>query len=87
MVGVLDQRDVLYHSETLDRPNRAIKIGQGGLVCMRITAHFEDQYMAAEILEQFRISDFLNWNRQKLLVLNPDFQRRSVWTPEAHLFD
>ena len=30
----------------------------------------------AAILEQYRISDFLEWHREKKLVLNPEFQRR-----------
>lgn len=38
------------------------------------------------ILEQYRISDFLDWNREKRLNLNPDFQRGSVWNPAARTF-
>ena len=30
------------------------------------------------ILEQYRISDFLEWQTEKRLELNPDFQRGSV---------
>ena len=33
-----------------------------------------------------RISDFLDWQREKRLELNPDFQRGSVWTPAARTF-
>lgn len=40
----------------------------------------------ATILEQYRVSDFLDWNRQKKLILNPDFQRGSVWTPAARSY-
>jgi Protein of unknown function DUF262 len=40
----------------------------------------------AEILEQFRITDFLDWHRQKALEINRDFQRRSVWTPAARSY-
>lgn len=40
----------------------------------------------ASILEQYRISDFLDWYRQEKLVLNPDFQRGSVWTPMARSY-
>lgn len=40
----------------------------------------------AEILEQFRIADFLEWHRQKALEINRDFQRRSVWTPAARSY-
>ncbi|MFD9140423.1 DUF262 domain-containing protein [Streptomyces microflavus] len=35
------------------------------------------------ILEQFRIHDFLSWHDNGSLKLNPDFQRREVWRPEA----
>lgn len=31
----------------------------------------------------FSVSDFLSWQKQGLLDLNPPFQRRSVWTPGA----
>ncbi len=40
----------------------------------------------ASILEQYRIADFLEWHRKKQLVLNPDFQRGSVWTPAARTY-
>lgn len=35
---------------------------------------------------QFAISDFLSWQREGSLKLNPDFQRRSVWKPDAKSF-
>src|SRR5688500_15409800 len=38
------------------------------------------------ILEQYRISDFLEWHREKKLSLNPEFQRGSVWTPVARSY-
>src|ERR1017187_2536928 len=38
------------------------------------------------ILEQYRISDFVEWHKQKRLDLNPDFQRGSVWSPAARTF-
>jgi Protein of unknown function DUF262 len=34
-------------------------------------------------LEQFRIADFIEWSEKKQLILNPDFQRQSVWPPAA----
>jgi hypothetical protein len=40
----------------------------------------------ATILEQYRISDFLEWYNEKKLILNPDFQRGSVWTPAARSY-
>ena len=38
------------------------------------------------ILEQYRISDFLAWHDEKKLILNPDFQRGSVWSPAARSY-
>lgn len=38
------------------------------------------------MLEQFRISDFIEWHSEKKLLLNPDFQRGSVWVPAARVF-
>jgi hypothetical protein len=32
---------------------------------------------------QYRVADFLSWQRGGTLVLNPDFQRRSVWKKGA----
>lgn len=40
----------------------------------------------SSILEQYRISDFLEWHRDKKLRLDPDFQRGSVWTPSARTY-
>lgn len=37
------------------------------------------------MLEQFRIADFVEWSSTKSLILNPDFQRGSVWTPVARI--
>jgi len=38
------------------------------------------------VLEQYTISDFVTWDRQKTLVINPTFQRRSVWSPAARSY-
>lgn len=38
------------------------------------------------IPQTFSISDFLTWNRQRQLELQPKFQRGSVWTPQAQSF-
>jgi hypothetical protein len=38
------------------------------------------------LLEQYPISDFVDWQRQKTLVLNPHFQRRDIWTPAAQTY-
>lgn len=38
------------------------------------------------ILEQYRISDFVDWHKEKRLDLSPDFQRGSVWSPAARSF-
>jgi hypothetical protein len=40
----------------------------------------------SSLLEQYRIADFLDWNREQRLVLNPDFQRGNVWNPPAKTF-
>jgi hypothetical protein len=40
----------------------------------------------SSLLEQYRITDFLDWHREKRLELNPDFQRGSVWSPAARTF-
>lgn len=31
----------------------------------------------------YSISDFVEWDKNGLLELSPDFQRRSVWTDKA----
>jgi hypothetical protein len=33
--------------------------------------------------QQFKVSDFLSWQREGSLVLSPSFQRRPVWKPSA----
>ncbi|GGJ52598.1 hypothetical protein CDQ92_15065 [Sphingopyxis bauzanensis] len=38
------------------------------------------------IPQTFSISDFLTWDRQQQLELQPKFQRGSVWTPQAQSF-
>ena len=35
---------------------------------------------------QFRVRDFLSWQRERTLVLSPRFQRRGVWNPRAKSF-
>jgi uncharacterized protein DUF262 len=42
--------------------------------------------MANSILEQYRISDFLQWFKEKALITNPFFQRGAVWVPAARVF-
>lgn len=37
-------------------------------------------------LQQYSIVEFLKWHRQKELVLNPKFQRRPVWSPDAKTY-
>jgi len=37
------------------------------------------------ILEQYRISDFLEWHRLKALEINTNFQRGGVWKPAARI--
>lgn len=40
----------------------------------------------ASQLNTYRIADFLEWNEKKQLILNPDFQRRSVWTETGKVY-
>jgi hypothetical protein len=35
---------------------------------------------------QFKVSDFLGWQREGSLTLSPSFQRRAVWKPDAKSF-
>ncbi|MBI3676245.1 MAG: DUF262 domain-containing protein [Proteobacteria bacterium] len=42
--------------------------------------------MAETLRTQFRVSDFVAWQRDKTLQLNPDFQRRHVWKKGAKSF-
>lgn len=39
--------------------------------------------MATSVLEQYSIAQFIEWHDTNQLLLNPDFQRRSVWSPAA----
>ncbi|HLF08833.1 MAG TPA: DUF262 domain-containing protein [Dehalococcoidia bacterium] len=39
--------------------------------------------MATSIPETYRIADLIQWHREKSLVINEEFQRRSVWTSSA----
>ena len=38
------------------------------------------------MLERYPISDLLSWIEDETLTLNPDFQRRSVWSPAAKTY-
>lgn len=40
----------------------------------------------ATILEQYRIADFVNWHSDHTIILDPEFQRGSVWTPAARIY-
>lgn len=39
--------------------------------------------MTRSVLEQYHVADFIDWHDKKRLKLNPDFQRRNVWTPDG----
>ncbi|HTW88178.1 MAG TPA: DUF262 domain-containing protein, partial [Candidatus Binataceae bacterium] len=41
---------------------------------------------AATLRTQYRVSDFIAWQREGTLELNPNFQRRSVWKKPAKSF-
>ena len=60
-----------------------------GGVCLNTSGKrqcFLSEEPMPSILEQYRISDFVEWRKQKRLNLNPDFQRGSVWSPAARTF-
>ena len=38
------------------------------------------------MLEQYPISDLLTWMDERTLILNAEFQRRSVWPPAAKTY-
>ena len=40
----------------------------------------------ASVPQTYTISDFIEWNSKKQLILSPDFQRGSVWTPSAKMY-
>jgi Protein of unknown function DUF262 len=40
----------------------------------------------SSIPQTYTISDYLEWDRQEQLILEPKFQRGSVWTPQAKTF-
>ncbi|MGV3614373.1 MAG: DUF262 domain-containing protein [Fimbriimonas sp.] len=42
--------------------------------------------MDGSILEQYRVSDLLEWSEQKKLVINTRYQRGEVWSPTAKVF-
>lgn len=42
--------------------------------------------MASSIPQTYHISDFIEWKNKKQLILDPEFQRGSVWTPAAKTF-
>lgn len=42
--------------------------------------------MATSVLEQYRVSDLIEWHERKQLILNPHFQRRSFWSTPAKVY-
>jgi Protein of unknown function DUF262 len=40
----------------------------------------------ASVPQTYTVSDFIEWQKKKQLVLSPDFQRGSVWTTSAKVF-
>ena len=42
--------------------------------------------MVNSVLEQYTIADLFEWSQNHTLVVNPDFQRRDVWTANAKVF-
>ena len=42
--------------------------------------------MIGRSLEQYTIADFLEFRASKRLIINKDFQRRSIWKPAARVY-
>ena len=42
--------------------------------------------MVNSALEQYQISDLIEWNESKRLIINRNFQRGNVWIPEARVY-
>lgn len=40
----------------------------------------------ASVPQTYTISDFIEWNKKRQLILSPEFQRGSVWTTSAKVF-
>lgn len=40
----------------------------------------------ASVPQTYTISDFVEWDKKRQLILSPDFQRGSVWTPSAKVY-
>lgn len=40
----------------------------------------------SSVPQTYTVSDFIEWHNKKQLVLDPEFQRGSVWTPSAKVF-
>ena len=45
-----------------------------------------EEIMEGSIPESYRIADFVAWDREKRLRLNPEFQRGPVWTPDPRSY-
>jgi hypothetical protein len=46
----------------------------------------DSYYSFQRHLEQYTVSDFLEFRASKRLTLNPDFQRRDIWKPAAKVY-
>ena len=54
--------------------------------CEEARAHEMELNPAATLRTQYRVSDFIAWQRGQTLELNPNFQRRPVWKKSAKSF-
>ncbi|MDN5850807.1 MAG: DUF262 domain-containing protein [Nitrococcus sp.] len=52
---------------------------------MQHEKHLQEGEMSS-VPQTYTISDFIEWNGKRQLVLAPDFQRGSVWSPSAKVF-
>jgi len=57
-----------------------------GFIATIRKGHKERGPAVPSLLEQYPISDFVDWHKQKTLVLNPHFQRRDIWSPSARTY-
>src|SRR6056297_3313165 len=68
--------------------SNAEELGKCRLISVRKkeTTRQQGRKLMASVPQTYTISDFIEWQKKKQLVLSPDFQRGSVWTTAAKVF-
>src|SRR6056297_3114654 len=68
--------------------SNAEELGKCRLISVRKkeTTRQQGRKLMASVPQTYTISDFVEWQQKKQLVLAPDFQRGSVWTVAAKVF-